>query len=61
MNTDEGMQACREELKYAEVLPSVDSYTKISESLQIMLSDVLTGTSTPEEAVDNAFENARKE
>lgn len=60
-NTDEVMQACREELKYAEVRPSVDSYTKISESLQIMLSDVLTGTSTPEKAVDNAFENAQKE
>ncbi len=57
-STDSVMQFCSEYLNNASVRPSVEKYTEISEALQIMLSNVLSGAMTPEQAVDDAFETA---
>jgi multiple sugar transport system substrate-binding protein len=44
----------REALKYGQARPGVAVYPEISNQLQIAIGTVLTGESTPEEALNKA-------
>ena len=39
----------------SDTRPAVDSYSVISQELQIAINNVITGSMTAEEATDNAF------
>jgi multiple sugar transport system substrate-binding protein len=48
----------REGLKEGEARPGVPVYPEISNQLQIAIGTVLTGEATPEEALDDAYQNS---
>jgi multiple sugar transport system substrate-binding protein len=48
----------REGLKEGEARPGVPVYPEISNQLQIAIGTVLTGEATPEEALDEAYQNS---
>jgi multiple sugar transport system substrate-binding protein len=43
-------------LEHGKARPGVPVYPKISEELQVAIGTVLTGETTPEEALDRAYQ-----
>lgn len=50
------MISFRNSLQHARTRPAADCYAAISEELQVQIGKVVSGESTPEQAVDDALE-----
>jgi multiple sugar transport system substrate-binding protein len=48
----------REGLEFGQARPGVPVYPEISNQLQIAIGTVLTGEATPEQALDEAYQNS---
>ncbi|OGO80042.1 MAG: hypothetical protein A2Y21_11585 [Clostridiales bacterium GWC2_40_7] len=59
--TNTVFQQCKEELEYTTIRPGASIYNVISQDLQIALSNVITGVSTPEKALDEAWNDVLKQ
>ena len=55
LKTDKFTGPFKEMLLESDTRPAVDSYSVISQELQIAINNVITGSMTAEEATDNAF------
>lgn len=60
LKKDHYAQKFKEELQYANVRPSAPIYPAISLEIQVAINNVLMGTSTPEQAVNEAWKNVNK-
>lgn len=54
---DPYMISFRNSLQHARTRPAADCYAAISEELQVQIGKVVSGESTPEQAVDDAWKN----
>ena len=50
----------REYLKHAQARPGLSIYPSLSNEMQVAIGSVLTGSSTPEQALDNAGERVQQ-
>jgi multiple sugar transport system substrate-binding protein len=60
LQTDPLSPICLELLNQASTRPSVENYTNISTETQVAIGNILTGSSTPEEALESLINNLKE-
>ncbi len=55
--SDPNNKRFKEELAYGRVRPAAEAYPVISQEIQIAISNIITGSATPEKALDEAWNN----